>query len=73
MFRLLGRTSFASALLLSGGALNHAVVDRPQPVLKTYEDQFPDHGNPAFRIDSLKTFSDCGSRRLGRRAFETTH
>ncbi len=48
MFRLLGRTSFASALLLSGGALNHAVVDRPQPELKAYVDQFPDLGKPGF-------------------------
>ena len=48
MFRLLPRTTFASALLLSGGTGNHAVVDRPHPELKTYEDQLPDLGKPGF-------------------------
>ena len=48
MFRQLPRNTFASALLLSGGADNHAVVDRPHPELKTYEDQFPDLGKPRF-------------------------
>jgi hypothetical protein len=46
VFRLLPRTAFASVLLLPGGVDNHAVVNRPQPELKTNEDQFPDLGKP---------------------------
>ena len=48
MFRLRQRTPFAGALWLSGGTDNHAVVDRPLPEVKTYEDQFPDLGKPGF-------------------------
>jgi len=72
VFRLLPRNASASALLLPGEDDNRAAVDRPLPELRTYEHQFPDPGNHAFRIDSLKTFGDCGSRRLGRRDIETT-
>jgi hypothetical protein len=50
LFRLLPRTALASALLLPGGVANHVVVDRPQPELKTKEDQFPDSGNAGIRI-----------------------
>ncbi len=50
MFHLLPRTTFVSALLLSGRTDNHAVVDRPHRELKTYEDQFTDLGNPGFPL-----------------------
>ena len=48
VFRLLPCTAFVSALLLSGGTNNYAVVDRPHRDEKTYEGQFPDLGKIGF-------------------------
>ena len=74
VLRLLPRTTFVSVLLLSGETDNHAVVDRPHPELKTYEDPFPDvRKPPASRIDSWKTFSAWERRRRGSRVFEAIY